>query len=329
MMDKATLMLDAAPSWLVISHEKPDGDTLGCGVALARLGLRLSKRVRFICPDPCPPKYAFLTDGLNIEAAGGMPEDFPGADGVVICLDTSIASRSVPGLLDRSPACPLINIDHHGDNEMFGDVNWIDPSASATGEMVTALMDASPWGIMPDEAEALYAAIISDNGGFSFESTTLASHRHAMTLLEAGVSPQKVADELNSNLSAEILRLWGRAMSRATVFAGGSCALYWLADEDFAETGTTRDATENLVNFLMRIKGVKVAALCGEIPGCGQSRASIRARSPFSAREVANAFGGGGHLFASGCTINAPADEAAERLRDEMTRHVTRISASK
>jgi phosphoesterase RecJ-like protein len=195
--------------------------------------------------------------------------------------------------------------------------------------MVTSLMEVSPWGIKPDEAEALYVAVVSDNGGFSFESTTLKSHNCAMVLLEAGVSPKKIADELNSIFSANILNLWGRAMMRAAVFAGGRGAIYWLTAKDFDETGTTREATENLVNFLLRIKGVKMAALCSELQNMDepQVRVSLRASSPFNAREVANVFGGGGHNLASGCTVRASIDDAVSMLKDEMTRHVAGISA--
>jgi phosphoesterase RecJ-like protein len=323
--------LGSSSSWLVIAHEKPDGDTLGCAVALSRLGLRLSKKIVLACPDQCPSRYSFLLKNLELAVLERLPSDFPGPGGVIICVDTSTAARSFSELSAHNFACPVINIDHHADNELYGDVNWIDPTASATGEMVTELMSASPWGIKHDEAEALYVAVVSDNGGFSFESTTLKSHDCAMTLLEAGVSPNKIASELDSNLSEEILHLWGRAMTRTTVFAGGKCAVYWLTKEDFDETETTREATENLVNFMLRIQGVKMAALCSEISKTDGHlvRASIRARSPFNARAVAKVFGGGGHDLASGCTIEASVDDALSMLREEMTRHVSGIFADR
>jgi phosphoesterase RecJ-like protein len=328
-MDEIITLLDAAPEWLVLTHEKPDGDTLGCAVALTRLGRRLGKRVRIISPDPYPAKYAFLARDVGFEVLSSLPSDFPESDGIIACVDTSTAARSYPQLLEHPFACKSINIDHHADNELYGDVNWIDPSASATGEMVTILMEASPWGICQAEAEALYVAVVSDNGSFSFESTTLKSHHCAMAHIKAGVSPRKIADELNSDLSEAALHLWGRAMTRASVFADGACAIYWLTADDFSETGTAKDATENLVNFLLRVRGVKMAALCSEMssPDGASVRVSLRARPPFNAREVARVFGGGGHDLASGCTINSPVGEAVSALRDEMTSHVSRVSA--
>jgi phosphoesterase RecJ-like protein len=117
-------------------------------------------------------------------------------------------------------------------------------------------------------------------------------------------------------------------MTRTAVFADGRCAVFWLDAEDFSQTGTTRDATENLVNFLLGIKGVKMAALCCELSDSGEKKrvkASLRARTPFSAREVAVIFGGGGHNLASGCVLNAGVPEAVSLLRKEMSHHVSRF----
>jgi phosphoesterase RecJ-like protein len=323
--------LDEAGSWLVIAHEKPDGDTIGCAAAMARLGLRLSKNTMLACPDKCPSKYSFLLKDIEFNALERLPGDFPGPGGVIICVDISTASRSFPELKAHDFESFVINIDHHADNELYGDINWIDPTASATGEMVTELLAASSWGIRTDEAEALYVAIVSDNGGFSFESTTLKSHNCAMALLEAGASPNRIASELDSNLSPEVLHLWGRAMARTTVFADGACAVYWLTKDDFDETGTSGESTENLVNFLTRIRGVRMSALCSEQSNANGTgiRVSIRARSPLNAREVARAFGGGGHDAASGCIIRASMPDAVSALKKEMERYVSRISADR
>jgi phosphoesterase RecJ-like protein len=325
--------METADSWLVISHEKPDGDTIGCAAALVRLGCRLSKKVMFACPDPCPPRYLFLLNGIDLSVSKRLPDGFPGENGVLIAVDTSTAARSFPDLMKHSGTCALINIDHHIDNERYGDINWIDPAASATGEMLTGLLSSSPWGLTKSEATSLYAAIVSDNGDFRFASTTLKSHECAIKLMRAGASPNEISEALESTMPEGTLRLWGRAMSRTETFAGGACAVYWLTSEDFAETETSKDATENLVNFLLRIKNVKLAALCCEDaePGekQGRVRASVRARAPYNAREVAAVFGGGGHNLAAGCVIDASVPDAVNMLRSEMSRHVSGIAADR
>jgi phosphoesterase RecJ-like protein len=154
-----------------------------------------------------------------------------------------------------------------------------------------------------------------------------------MKLMHAGVSPNEIAEALESTMSVGALRLWGRAMTRTDTFADGTCAIYWLTSDDFTETATSRDSTENMVNFLLRIKDVKLAALCCENTESDGTprrvRASLRARAPYNARVVAAVFGGGGHNLASGCTIDAPIPDAVNMLRAEMSRYVSGIAADR
>jgi phosphoesterase RecJ-like protein len=326
MLGRIIKYLDRCEKWLVLAHVKPDGDTLGCAYAIAHAGARMSKRVVLGCPDPYPARYEFLFDGLNCEVFSAMPEDFPGDGGAVVCVDTSAEERAVKGLAEAGKKTAIINIDHHPDNTMFGTFNWIDPEASATAEMVTKLLSASPWGVSPEEARALYVALVSDNGYFSFASTTRHSHDCANFLIASGASPALISEELDANLSAGVLRLWGIALSRAETFADGRVATFWLTREDFEATGTCRQDTENLVNFLLRVKGVRMAALCSELAeedrDAAAARASVRARAPFNAREVAASFGGGGHNLAAACTIQLPIEQAILKLREAMENHV-------
>jgi phosphoesterase RecJ-like protein len=319
-IDKILDILTSKGRWLILVHEKPDGDTIGCAVALAALGERLGKRVTLGGPDCFPPKYLFLLGDTPYFVFDKIPEDFSGGDCVIVCVDTSNIERAVKGVGEAVGSRTVVNIDHHADNSAYGDVNWIEPSASATGEMVTVLMSLSKWGISQSEANALYVAIVTDNGNFSFPSSSAKSHECAVKLLEAGADPGMVTEELEANLSENSLKLWGRAFSKVALFQEGLCALFWLTVADFEETGTTRQECENLVNFLLRIKGVRVAALCSETDK--GVRVSLRARLPFSVHDIAAHFDGGGHNLASGCTIRKPLQEALSLLRTEMERHV-------
>lgn len=316
--DILTLLADNK-RWLILTHEKPDGDTLGCAAAIASLGKRLAKEVLMGGPDPLPANYAFLLQGLDYRVLDEKPSSFFSESCVVVSVDTSNEERSVKWLRDAASSCDLVNIDHHRDNTRYGTINWVDAAASATGEMVTELFSRSGWGISETEANALYVAIVSDNGHFSFGSTSIKSHEYAIRLMQAGASPSHVSEKLNANLTKNVLSLWGRAFERAETFSEGKCALYWLTDEDFAHTETSRADTENLVNVLLRIKGVSLAALCSDVPE--GVRVSLRARPPLNARNVASRFGGGGHDLAAGCTIEAPMDKALDFLRREMKEH--------
>jgi phosphoesterase RecJ-like protein len=322
-IDKILEILSSKGRWLVLMHEKPDGDTAGCACAVASLGLRLGKEVVLGGPDKYPSKYLFLPCAAYYRELNGIPDDFCGKDCVIICVDTSKPERAVKGIIEASSRCTVLNIDHHPDNLRYGDINWIEPSASATGEMATELLASSEWGISEDEANALYVAIVTDNGYFSFPSSSAKSHECAVTLLKSGASPESVSEELETNLSENAIRLWGRAFSRVEVFSGGRCAIYWLKMSDFSETAATRNDAENLVNFLLRIKGVRLAALCAETDE--GVRASLRARAPLNAREVAVLFGGGGHNLAAGCTIREPLDDALSLLKTEMRKNASKF----
>ena len=313
-------LLSSATNWLVLSHEKPDGDAVGSAIGLARVGRRLSKRVVLGCPDPYPEKYSFLYGDLECRVLDRIPSDFTPDDSVVVCLDTSKIERSVPGLEEARGWRAIVNIDHHIDNEMYGTLNLVEAHASSTGEIVADLLAGLPWGIEKPEADALYVAMVTDNGRFSFASTSVKSHECAILLLEAGVSPSEIAEKLSASLTRGTLLLWGRAFSRIDVFCEGLAALMWLAKSDFEETGTTREETENLVNYLLRIKGVHLCALATETDE--GTRFSVRARAPYNARLIATHFAGGGHDLAAGCTIRERMEAALATMKREMERRI-------
>lgn len=315
--DRAIEMLDRASRWIIVSHKRPDGDTLGCAGALARLAMRISKESVIWCPDDIPDRYAFLTLGVEHAKVARAPNDASLDGAVFICVDTSTLERSVDGLPGRGPE--VLNIDHHPDNEQYGDVDLIDRDASSTGEVVVRLMEASPWGIEKDEAEALYVAMVTDNGDFRYASTSVSSHECAIALLRAGVRPDEIADKLVSRISIGTLRLWAAAYSKVELVADGRGAVMHIDSDDLEATGTTKDDLGDIVNDLLRVDGVRICALASPA-GDGKAKVSVRSREPLSARMLATRFGGGGHELASGCTIDAPVPAAIEQVKEEMER---------
>lgn len=321
--NKVISMLDAAKRWAIFSHLKPDGDTLGCAAAFGHVGHRIGKEVVIFCQDAMPEKYSFILDGLDYRQIEKVPDDMRDPQTAIICVDTSTSDRCVEGIADLAKEREVISIDHHVDSDRFATINHVETDASSTGEVVTRLLSRAPWGIELPEAEALYVAIVTDNGQFSFASTSVKSHECAMMLLNAGVKPNVIADRLGSTLTEAALRLWAIIFNTIEVFADGRCAIMCVKKEDFSSTGATKDATDSLVNFLLRIKGVDLCALASE-RGEG-TKMSIRSRAPYSAREVANRFGGGGHVLAAGCTIQSAPSDAIARIKAAMEEHVADI----
>lgn len=307
--------------WLICVHENPDGDTLGCGLAMYSLGLRLGKEVYVTGTSVLPGNYNFLPFSdyycrKPVLTAGDMT-DYT----LIICADTSTAERSVGGLRAFIRDDNSINIDHHGDNRRFAGLNVIVPEASATAEIITEIMLRGGFGISGDEAVCLYAALVTDNGGFKFKSTTPHSHHCAAELLEAGVDPAELDDRINRNMTEAVMRLWGKAFCRAELFAGGEAAMFWLDDNDFKSAGADSSAVDGLVNSLMRIKDVKIALLLTVFDGA--PKLSVRTRGIYSAREIAAAWGGGGHPQAAGAKLELSFEEAKTAVKGMVDKYVT------
>ncbi len=306
--------LKNAGAWLIICHENPDGDTLGCGLALFSLGKRLGKNVRIIGRNGIPERYAFLPLSGDYEIKRRISAEEI-KDSILVCVDTSTKERAVSGLEEALNISDSINIDHHGDNQRYCRVNLVDESASATAEIITDLFIKAGWKIEESEAVCLYTALSTDNGNFRFNSTTPRSHICASKLIEAGVQPAVIDDYVNENMSVEVLKLWGIAFSRTEIFADGRCAMFWLDTKDFESSRSDASSVDGLVNMLLRIMGIKIAVFMTEIDGT--NKVSIRTKPPYSARKLASVFGGGGHMQAAGAKVPGTFQEALSTLRTE------------
>lgn len=307
--------------WFVLIHENPDGDTLGCGLAVYSLGLRQGKEVRVMGKSAMPESYSFLPFSERYEQTQALTAADVSGDALVICVDTSTEERSVGGLSLLVDKRNSLNIDHHGDNKLYAGLNVVAPEASATAEIIMDIFEQSGLQLNRDEAVCLYTALVTDNGNFRFKSTTPRSHLCAAKLLETGIDPSELDDRINRNMTEGTMRLWGDAFCRIEIFADGNAAIFWLSFSDFRRAGADFTATDGLVNLLMRIKGVNVAILLTELED--GVKLSVRTRGSFSAREIAAEWGGGGHIQAAGAKINADIAQAMRTVKDRVGKYVT------
>jgi phosphoesterase RecJ-like protein len=219
--------------------------------------------------------------------------------------------RRTEGLIDEARAATgaLVNIDHHPDNQRYGDVNWVDPSAAATGEMVYALLAALPADITPDIATNLFTAIHTDTGSFRYSNVTPGTFRIAAELAAAGAAPAVVSNALYERRPVDALHHLGRALSLVRVSDDGRVA--WLALPE----GTVPESfieAEELVNYPRSIVSVRVACFLREVDG--KVKVSLRGKGDVDVQVVAARFGGGGHRNAAGCTILGSLDEATRQV---------------
>jgi len=292
---------------LMLGHVHPDADLLG---TLFALGLHLeSKRwtITYAGPHAVPEVLSFLPGASRWQVWATAPRAFD-----MIVLTDCPNERRTEGLLDgaRGTASRVLNIDHHPDNRRYGTVNWIDPSAAATGEMVFDLIRTMGAPVTQPIALNLFAAIHTDTGSFRYSNTTAKTFRIAAELTVAGADPALVSDRLYQRRSKDALGTLGEILRQVKLSADGRVA--WLA----VPRGLASDAfmtAEDLVTYPRSIEGVEVAVLLRE-EADGAVKCSLRGKGLIPVNRIAQRFGGGGHDNAAGCTLPGTLAEATTTL---------------
>jgi phosphoesterase RecJ-like protein len=305
---------------LMLGHVHPDADVLG---TLLALGLALTDRgwtVSLGGPHPAPAMLGFLP---GIERYGRLAS-VSGPFDVIVSTDCPNPGRT-EGLLEQARAGGgrVVNIDHHPDNRRYGDVNWVDPTAAATGEMVYELLVALGDRLTPAIATNLFTAIHTDTGSFRYSNVTPETFRIAGALVAAGADPAAIAGRLYEQRAPEALHWLGDTLARIEVSDDGQVA--WLAlpagvvPESFIEA-------EDLVNYPRSVGSVRVACLLREREG--GVKVSLRGKGDLDVSRVAARFGGGGHPNAAGCSVAGPLDAATRQILDAVRTALAQASGS-
>ncbi len=306
--------IDKAESLLISSHMGPDGDSIGSQLAVARYAKKQGKKVSVVNHGDIPDKYKFLPDVETIVKPGACPEkDF---DLVVVleCPDlrrTGDVEKIVP------EGAKLINIDHHPDNSGFGDIVLIDTKASAVGEMLAEIFIDAGYKFDAATASLLYAAILTDTGRFRFESTTKRTMEIAGMLIEYGANPRQICDNIYFSYTESNLKLTGVAYSKVRLFKDGKVCLISLDKKMMTGNGSALTDTEGMAEYTLYLRGVVVGALLREVED-NFTKVSLRSRGDIDVSALAHKYGGGGHVNASGCTINMPLAAAEKKLLEDL-----------
>jgi len=290
--------IKAARKIAVTSHLRPDGDSLCTARALTLMAGLLGKATAIINHDPTPLPFSGFPDLAGIRIGPIPAADFD----TIILLECADVSRSGHEGLDDAFK---INIDHHHSNSPYADINWIDPEAPAVGEMVFQL--SGPLGVRPtpEIAENLYCAIASDTGSFQFSNTTPRALAAATELARLGANPIRVAEKLYYNNSPEKIKLLGCVLSSLMMNAKGTIAVISMFKRDTEALHLKEVDTEDMTTLARSIKGVEMVMFFKEM-GPETFRVSLRSKGSANAARVAEHFGGGGHIHASGFTVYGP-----------------------
>lgn len=311
MKSEVLARLQAAHTILLVPHVGIDGDDLGCMIALHRALEVLGKKPVAFSPDAVPEAYRVLPDLHRITRE--LPE---GPFDAVVCLECPTPRRLPPGV-DLQGAV-VLNLDHHVDNERYGDVDWVDPEAAALGEMVFDLIQELGVPLDRTLAIALYVSILSDTGSFQYRRVSADTHRRAARLLEHGVPTDVLGRRIFREESFQALRLQGAMMARLRMAEDGRLAWSEIRSAELEASGL---GWEDVRPFVERIDGIKdseVAALFLE-QGARRVKVSLRSRE-LPVVEVAARFGGGGHPQAAACVLELPLVEARELVLAELSR---------
>ncbi len=295
-------------NFVILTHRRPDGDTLGSAALLCR-GLRQLGKTAHILRNPeITEKYAHLHQGLTTEQVKDSD--------ILVAVDTA-SQGMLPEAFSQHADQIALRIDHHATATSFTEKEYVEPEAAACGELVCRVLLLMGVQVDKPMANALYTAISTDTGCFRYANTT-------PEVLECAAMCAYRSDELfaiNQALfdtnSLARLRVQGYLVEHAIFLQNGAIAICPLPRAVEQELGATEDDLENISGFPRSIEGVKIAATLREEPD-GRIKISVRAVPGCDAAAVCAKFGGGGHKGAAGASLDCSMDEAVERLKQEI-----------
>jgi phosphoesterase RecJ-like protein len=312
MLSEVIDLIESKHRFMITAHVRPDGDSLGSSLALYWILKALGKDPVVIMRDRAPRQYRWLPGADDVLVMPEVSEMFDGAF-VIECSDIDR-----PGLVGLELQ-NVVNIDHHSTTAHFGNINWIDATASAVGEMVYNLCKAL--GVTPTReiAMCVYTALLTDTGSFQFSNTTDRTFKIASELVRRGVEPAKVSQALFYSYPYSKIKLLGLALSTLERDTSGQVAWVCVSLDDMERAEANEEDSDGIVNYALSVGDVEAVAFFKEVSP-EVYRVSLRSKGKINVARVAEKFGGGGHKNASGCTVAGEFDDirrdVVERLRE-------------
>lgn len=301
--------------FLVCSHSRPDGDAVGSVLAMGMLLEQMGKRADLVTADRVPLVYRKLpgADGIRTALRVHGPYD------AAILLECDSYERTRLRGLEKFK---IINIDHHTSGRLWGDVNWIDCSAAAVGQLVHRLVRAAGAKVTPEMATCLYTTLLTDTGGFLFGTLQGSTFELAHELVDAGADPIRIAQNTYFSTPMSKLLLLGAALTN--LHREGRITWVWVTHEDMVRTCAAEEDCEGIVNYALSVADVETAVFLRELPE-GQIKVSLRSKGRVNVAELAELKGGGGHENAAGCTLEGPLARALEEILKELRPRVAKL----
>jgi phosphoesterase RecJ-like protein len=289
--------------FLITSHARPDGDSIGSQVALALALRALGKEARVVNRDAPPAHYASFEGVADIEVADAVNGDY---DALFVMECGDLGRPGVSGL----ERYRVVNIDHHLGNTEYGAVNWFDSGYAACAEMVVEVIDTLGVPMSHGIATALYLGIVTDTGSFRHSGVSARTFEICRRIATAGVDPAAMARQVFDSSTIGKLRLMGTLLEHMRLDADGRLAVLAVDNAIMAQTGATVDDLDGRINIPLQVRHIDAVVMFKETAD-GTLRVSARSKGDVDVRAVATRYGGGGHKNAAG--FDAPGrDEAAQ-----------------
>lgn len=308
MLDRIVAEIADNSSFLVTTHESPDGDAVGSSLALGNYLRRLGKDVTVYLSDPLPDLYAFLP--MADQVVHAIP---PRSFDVCFVLDVGEFRRAGEELTRFAGIGKFINIDHHLRCEKFGAINLIDPEAAATGVLLYRIIKAAGHAVDHDTALGIYTAVITDTGSFRYSNANQEAFTIAGEMVACGVNAWSIAEKLYESQPQKRLELLALALATLTVSPRGDVAAITVTLDMYEKTCANSELTDGFVNYPRSIKGVEVAVFFRETKP-GLFKVGFRSKGKVNVSALAAEFGGGGHHNAAGCVIPGQFEEVREKV---------------
>lgn len=321
-IDKIIQIIREKESFMLTTHMNPEGDAIGSTLAMALALSSIGKNVTINTADPVPKILKFLPSSDSVHQVKTVDRRFD----AVIVLDCGDLERV--GFLnkDNIPSDILINIDHHKTNLGFGTVNLVE-EAVASADIVYTIIKKMGIPVTPEIATCLYTAIMTETGSFKYTNTTAHTLKIVGEMVGYGANPWGIAEQVYNRNSINRINLLGQVLATLKLSGDGTIAWITVLEEMFKETGTTKEDTEDYINYPRSIEGVEVAILFRQ--SNNDWKMSFRSNGRIDVADVALEFGGGGHSMAAGCFLKGTFEEVKEKVMGKVEEAVGRLTHHK
>lgn len=310
-LDNILEKIKEAKSIVILTHENPDGDAVGSALAMYTALEQMGKKEVDVIIPVYPKAYTFLPNVDKVKKQG-REEEYD----LAIALDSATIKMLNGWANYFETAKNRVVIDHHSTNTMYGDLNYVNPDSPACTQILLTVFEYFGIEVTKEIGKCIITGIITDTGGFQYQSTRPETFEFAAKLLKSGINIYEIYKKSMNTKTRANFELRKRAIDKMEFLEDGKVAFTYITKQDMEEVSATSEDDEGIVDEGRCIEGVEVSIYLKEIDK--GYKVSLRSNEYVNVSDVCLMFGGGGHIHAAGCKINSPLDQAKEKIINQI-----------